>query len=72
MQANTRDYESNVHWSKPDQVYTAHTVEMPGVMADRPTREAAAREIDAALQAIIDAAEVHGHPLPEPRHEAAK
>ena len=71
MSANARDYEVSIRWSEPDQVYIAHVVEMPGVMADGPTREAAAREIDAALQAIIEAAEAHGHPLPQPRREAA-
>ena len=70
-QPTARDYEVNIRWNEPDQIYIAHVVEMPGVMADGPTLEAAAREIDAALQATIEAAEAHGHPLPEPRRESA-
>ena len=71
MKANARDYEVSIRWSAPDGLFIAQVVEMPGVMADGPTREAAAREIDAALAATIEAAEAHGHPLPEPRRVAA-
>jgi predicted RNase H-like HicB family nuclease len=70
MKATARDYEIKISWSEPDQFFVAHVVEMPGVMADGPTREAAAREIDAALEATIEAAEEHGHPLPAPRRLA--
>ena len=71
MKANARDYEVSIRWSAPDELFVAQVVEMPGVMADGPTREAAAREIDAALTATIEAAEARGHPLPEPRRVAA-
>jgi predicted RNase H-like HicB family nuclease len=71
MKATARDYEINIRWSEPDQFFIARVIEMPGIMADGPTREAAAREIDAALAATIEAAEEHGHPLPEPRRLAA-
>ena len=67
MKPTVRDYEANIRWSEPDHLFIAQVVEMPGVMADGPTRAEAAREIEAALEATIEAAEAHGHPLPEPR-----
>ncbi len=67
MEPTPRDYEVAIRWSESDQLFVAYVVEMPGVMADGSTREAAAREIDAALEATIEAARENGHPLPDPR-----
>ena len=70
MKTNARDYEVSIRWSMLDELFIAQVVEMPGVMADGPTQEAAARESDAALAATIEAAEEHGHPLSEARRRA--
>ena len=71
IQDIARDYEVNIRWRAHDGFYIAHVAEMPLVMADGPTREDAAREIGDALVAVIEAAQAHGHPLPEPRRVAA-
>lgn len=65
-----RDYQVNIRWSADDGFYIAHVAEMPLVMADGLTREDAAREIGEALVAVIEAAQAHGHPLPESRRAA--
>ena len=71
MKFAARDYQINIRWSEEDQLFIAHVVEMPGVMADGPTRADAAHEIEAALEAVLEAAEAHGHPLPEPGRAVA-
>ena len=70
-QPTARDYEVNIRWSEPHGFFIAQVVEMPGVMADGPTREMALREIETALEAIIEAALEQRHMLPEPRRVPA-
>ena len=48
-------------------MFLASIVELPGIMADGPTRAEAARQMEEALELALATAEELGHPLPEPR-----
>lgn len=66
-------YEIRIRYSDTpgDDCFVAQVVEMPGVMAHGSTREEAAREIQVALEGVIEAAAEDGIPLPEPRNVSA-
>ena len=66
MKISPRDYDVTIRWSEADQVYLAGVAELPGVMADGPTRAEAARQMEEALELAFVTAEELGHPLPEP------
>lgn len=66
MKISSRDYDVTIHWSEVDQVYLASVEELPGIMADGPTRAEAARQMEEALEFALAAAEELGQPLPEP------
>ena len=66
MKTYPRDYDVTIRWSEADQVYLASVAELPGIMADGPTRMEAARQIEEALELALATAEELGHPLPEP------
>ena len=66
MKISSRDYDVTIHWSEADQVYLARVVELPGIMADGPTRAEAARQMEEALEFALATAEELGQPLPEP------
>ena len=67
MKISPRDYDVTIHWSEADQAFLASVAELPGVMADGPTRAEAARQMEEALELALAPAEELGHPLPEPR-----
>ena len=70
---NPRDYEIRIRWSgKPgDECYVAQVVEWPSIMAHGGSREAAAYEIQLALEGAIEFAGETGAVVPEPaRHES--
>ncbi len=47
-------------------MYLAKIAELPGIMADEPTRAEAARQMEEALEFALATAEELGQPLPEP------
>lgn len=55
---NPRDYEIRIRWSgvAGDECYIAQVVEWPTIMAHGETREAAAREIQLALEGALEVA----------------
>jgi len=68
MQSDPRDYEIRIWYSaeKGDECFIAQVVEWPGVMAHGDTREEAAREIQLALEAALEAANESGVKPPTP------
>ena len=73
MKPNPQNYEVRI-WYSPapgDMCYVAQVVELPGIMAHGPTREAAAREIHVALVAALRIYAEDGEVPPAPRHHHA-
>ena len=71
---NPRDYEIRIRWSgQPgDECYIAQVLEWPTITAHGDTREAAAREIQLALEGALEFAHETGAAIPEPaRHASA-
>ena len=60
MKISSRDYDVTIHWSEVDQVYLAKVAELPGIMADEPTRAEAARQMEEALELALATAEELG------------
>lgn len=67
------NYEIRIRYSNApgDECFVAQVLEMPGVMAHGSTREEAAREIQVALDGVMEAASEDGVALPSPRNHAA-
>jgi predicted RNase H-like HicB family nuclease len=65
----TRDlmhkYEIIIQWSDEDEAYVADVPELPGCMAHGSTYEAAAANVNEAIQLWIDTAKEIGDPIPE-------
>ena len=63
-----RDYETRIWYSaeKGDECYVAQVVEWPSIMAHGDSREEAAREIHAALGAVLELAYADGIQPPAP------
>ena len=73
MNSTAQDYEVRI-WYSPepgDECYVAQVTEMPGVMAHGETREAAAREIQAALALAVEVYREDGGLPPAPKHHGA-
>jgi predicted RNase H-like HicB family nuclease len=70
---NPRDYEIRIRWSGApgDECYVACVVEWPTIMAHGDTREAAAHEIQLALEGALEFAQETGAVVPEPARQAA-
>jgi predicted RNase H-like HicB family nuclease len=68
-----RDYEIRIRWSatRGDDCYVAQVVEWPSITAHGETREAAAREIQLALEGALDFAHETGTPIPAPVRHAS-
>ncbi|MEM9251441.1 MAG: type II toxin-antitoxin system HicB family antitoxin [Planctomycetota bacterium] len=60
-------YEVIIYWSEDDQAFIAEVPELPGCMADGPTKAAALAAADAVAQQWIDTANELGRPIPEPK-----
>ena len=68
-----RDYEIRIWYSavKGDECFVAQVVGWPGIMAHGETREAAAHEIQIALELALDFARERGVEPPAPARHAA-
>lgn len=66
---NPRDYEIRIRWSgvPGDECYVAWVVECPTITAHGDTREAAAHEIQLALEGALDFAQETGAVAPPAR-----
>ncbi len=57
-------YEIIIYWSNEDNAYVAGLPELPGCMAHGNTYEAAAANVNEAIQLWIDTAEEFDDPIP--------
>lgn len=56
-----------IYWSEDDQAFLAEVPELPGCMADGPTKAAALAAAEQVAQEWIDTAQELGRPIPAPR-----
>lgn len=64
-------YELIVYWSDRDQAFLVEVPELPGCMADGPTRGEAVQQAEEVIQLWIETARALGRPIPEPRGRLA-
>ena len=60
-------YEVIIYWSKEDKAFIAEVPELPGCMADGPTRRKALANVEVVIEEWIETAEKLGRPIPEPK-----
>ena len=60
-------YEVIIYWSKEDKAFIAEVPELPGCMADGPTRRKALANVEVVIEEWIKAAKELGRPIPEPK-----
>jgi len=74
MKIDSNKYEVRIRYSPlpGDECFIAEVIDMPGVMAHGDTREAAAREIQAALKLALDTYKTSKEAPPPPVNHAAK
>ncbi|MEO8324136.1 MAG: type II toxin-antitoxin system HicB family antitoxin [Actinomycetota bacterium] len=67
----TPGYPINLFWSEDDRQWIAVAPDLEGCSASGDTPEAAAREIQTAMELWLASAQDHGDPIPRPRHYKA-
>lgn len=60
-------YEIIMYWSDDDQAYIVEVPELPGCMADGPTRQKAMEEVEHVMEEWIETAISLGRAIPEPK-----
>ena len=60
-----------IRWSTEDEAFIAEVPELPGCMADGPTRQAALKNVDVVIKEWIETAKLLGRPIPEPKGRLA-
>ncbi len=60
-------YEVIIYWSKDDKAFIAEVPELPGCMADGPTRRKALANVEVVIEEWIETAKKLGRPIPEPK-----
>jgi len=60
-------YEIILYWSDEDQSFIAEVPELPGCVADGPTRQEALANAEGVIAEWIETAREMGRPIPEPR-----
>ncbi len=60
-------YEVIIYWSKEDKAFIAEVPELPGCMADGPTRRKALANVEVVIEEWIKTAKELGRPIPEPK-----
>lgn len=60
-------YEVIIYWSKEDKAFIAEVPELPGCMADGPTRQKALANVEVVIKEWIETAKELGRPIPEPK-----
>jgi predicted RNase H-like HicB family nuclease len=63
---NTK-YEVILYWSNEDGAFLAEVPELPGCMADGPTRREALENVELIIQEWIETARELGRDVPEPK-----
>ena len=64
-------YEVIIYWSADDKAFIAEVPELPGCMADGPTKQAALKNVDVVIKEWIAIAKSLGRPIPEPKGRLA-
>lgn len=64
-------YRINLFWSAEDACWVADVPDLRFCPAFCQTSEAAAREVQVAIEAWLASAREHGDPIPEPRYRPA-
>lgn len=60
-------YEVIIYWSAEDKAFIAEVPELPGCMADGPTKQAALKNAEVVIKGWIATAKSLGRPIPEPK-----
>jgi predicted RNase H-like HicB family nuclease len=60
-------YEVIIYWSEDDQAFIAEVPELPGCMADGPTKAAALAAADEVAEQWIATARELDRPIPKPK-----
>ena len=60
-------YEIILCWSDEDQAFLAEVPELPGCVADGPTRQEALANAEVVIAEWIETAREMGRPIPEPK-----
>jgi len=60
-------YEVIIYWSKDDDAFIAEVPELPGCMADGPTKADALAAAEKVAQQWLDTAKELGRAIPEPK-----
>ena len=66
MNYEARDYEVRIWWSARDEAFVAQCTEFAHISAVGDTREEAAREIQVALELVMEMAREENLTVPEP------
>ena len=61
---NQHDYQMILYWSDEDQAYIIEVPELPGCMADGPTRQQALANAEVVVQEWVETAQKLGRPVP--------
>jgi predicted RNase H-like HicB family nuclease len=64
-------YEVIICWSEEDKAFIAEIPELPGCMADGPTRQKAVANVEVVIQEWIETAKELGRPIPGPKGRLA-
>ena len=62
---STSKYRVVIYWSDEDEAFIADALDLPGCLADGPTYEDAAREIEVVMGIWIDTAKEDGWEIPQ-------
>jgi predicted RNase H-like HicB family nuclease len=68
----TTTYPITVHWSIEDNAWIADVPDLPYCTAHGSTPHEAVAQVEAAVEAWLDAARADGRPIPEPSPRAAQ
>jgi predicted RNase H-like HicB family nuclease len=60
-------YEVIIYWSEPDMAFLAEVPELPGCMADGPTKAEALAAVEVVAQQWIETATELKRPIPQPK-----
>ena len=60
-------YEIIIYWSEEDGSFIAEVPELPGCMADGPTKTKALAAVEGVAREWMETARSLGRPIPEPR-----
>ncbi|GEM_PF-550217 len=64
------EYSVVIYWSKEDQAFLSHALELPGAMADGKTKEEALQNLEVVIGEWIETAKEEGRKIPPPMDAA--